>query len=228
MGFSSQEYWSVLSFSSPGDLPGPEIEPHLLCFLHWQVGSLPLAPLGKWGLEEVLKCHSCLQILASLMPPSKISPDIHLVKLYIFINISAILFPYLNTCERKCKKTQQGVKPGSLWNWTWSMLFYFHSYLQSENWSLTDLMCWEQPLSSHWMTNKLRKHRGNPQEAKVKNNSSYHYFKTSTEMSPATQCVWDRSHSFKPSRLLDKKQKHNQQQELWGRIQNQQLVPCRI
>ena len=93
MGFSSQEYWSVLSLSSPGDLPGPEIEPHLLCFLHWQVGSLPLAPLGKWGLEEVLKCHSCLQILASLMPPSKISPDIHLVKLYIFINRSWGLRP---------------------------------------------------------------------------------------------------------------------------------------
>ena len=165
------------------------LNPHLLCFPHWQAGSLPLVPLGEWGLGEVLKCYSCLQILASLMPPSKISPDIHLVKLYIFINISSILFPYLNTCERKCKKTQQGVKPGSLWNWTWSMLFYYHSYLQSENWSLTDLTCWEQPLSSHWMTNKLCKHRGNPQEAEVKNNSSYHYFKTSTEMSPVSHSV---------------------------------------
>ena len=27
MGFSSQGYWSALAFSSPGDLPGPEIEP---------------------------------------------------------------------------------------------------------------------------------------------------------------------------------------------------------
>ena len=27
MGFSGQEYWSGLSFPSPGDLPNPETEP---------------------------------------------------------------------------------------------------------------------------------------------------------------------------------------------------------
>ena len=27
MGFPSQEYWSVLPFPSPGDLPNPEMEP---------------------------------------------------------------------------------------------------------------------------------------------------------------------------------------------------------
>ena len=27
MGFSRQEYWSGLPFTSPGDLPSPEIEP---------------------------------------------------------------------------------------------------------------------------------------------------------------------------------------------------------
>ena len=27
MGFSRQEYWSGLTFPSPGDLPNPEIEP---------------------------------------------------------------------------------------------------------------------------------------------------------------------------------------------------------
>ena len=27
MGFSRQEYWSVLPFPSPGDLPDPRIEP---------------------------------------------------------------------------------------------------------------------------------------------------------------------------------------------------------
>ena len=30
MGFSRQEYWSGLPFSSPGDLPDPGIEPGLL------------------------------------------------------------------------------------------------------------------------------------------------------------------------------------------------------
>ena len=30
-GFSRQEYWSELSFPSPGDLPDPGIEPHISC-----------------------------------------------------------------------------------------------------------------------------------------------------------------------------------------------------
>ena len=32
MGFSRQEHWSGLPFPSPGDLPDPGIEPHVL---HW-------------------------------------------------------------------------------------------------------------------------------------------------------------------------------------------------
>ena len=44
MGFSRQEYWSELPFPPPGDLPNPGIEPGLLHLLHWQAGSLPLAP----------------------------------------------------------------------------------------------------------------------------------------------------------------------------------------
>ena len=47
MGFSRKEYWNGLPFPSPRDLPDPEINPHLLCLLQWQAGSLPLAPPGK-------------------------------------------------------------------------------------------------------------------------------------------------------------------------------------
>ena len=47
MGFSRQEYWSGLPCPPPGDLPDPGIEPMSLCLLHWQAGSLPLAPPGK-------------------------------------------------------------------------------------------------------------------------------------------------------------------------------------
>ena len=47
MGFSSQQYWSGLSGPPPGDLPNPGIEPVPLCLLHWQAGSLLLAPTGK-------------------------------------------------------------------------------------------------------------------------------------------------------------------------------------
>ena len=38
MGFSRQEYWSVLPCSSPGDLPNPRIEPQSLAL---QADSLP-------------------------------------------------------------------------------------------------------------------------------------------------------------------------------------------
>ena len=42
MGFSRQEYWSVLPFPSPGDLPDPVMEPvSPAC----HVGSLPLSHL---------------------------------------------------------------------------------------------------------------------------------------------------------------------------------------
>ena len=33
--------------SPPGDLPNPGSNPGLLCLVHWQVSSLPLAPPGK-------------------------------------------------------------------------------------------------------------------------------------------------------------------------------------
>ena len=45
IGFCSQVYWSGFPCSL-SDLPDPG-NPSLLCLLHWQVGSLPLAPPGK-------------------------------------------------------------------------------------------------------------------------------------------------------------------------------------
>ena len=47
MGFSRQEYWSGSPVPPSFDLPDPGSNPSLLCLLHWQVGSLPLAPPGK-------------------------------------------------------------------------------------------------------------------------------------------------------------------------------------
>ena len=51
--FSRQEYWSGLPSPPPGILPNQGLNPHLLCLLHWQAGSLPLAPPGlyvPWAL----------------------------------------------------------------------------------------------------------------------------------------------------------------------------------
>ena len=47
MGSSRQEYWSGLPCPLPGDLPTQGRNLHLLCLLHWRVGSLPLAPPAK-------------------------------------------------------------------------------------------------------------------------------------------------------------------------------------
>ena len=47
MRFSRQEYWSGLDTLLQGFFPTQGSNPHLLCLLHWQAGSLPLAPPGK-------------------------------------------------------------------------------------------------------------------------------------------------------------------------------------
>ena len=49
MGLSRQEYWSVLPFPSPGDLPNPGIKPTSPLFPALQVDSLPAQPRGKMG-----------------------------------------------------------------------------------------------------------------------------------------------------------------------------------
>ena len=52
MGFPRQEYWSGLSFPSPGDLPYPGIEP---VSPEWQVDSLPLSHLRSCEVWETVK-----------------------------------------------------------------------------------------------------------------------------------------------------------------------------
>ena len=57
MEFYKQEYWNGLPCPYPGDLPDPGIKPTSLCLLHWQAGSLPLAPSGKpFGRLHTGKC----------------------------------------------------------------------------------------------------------------------------------------------------------------------------
>ena len=54
MEFSRQKHWSGLPCPLQRDLPEPGIKPCILCLLHWQVGSLPLAPPGKPLLKNGL------------------------------------------------------------------------------------------------------------------------------------------------------------------------------
>ena len=54
MGFSRQEYWSGLPFSSPGDLPDPGIEPMAPAMAPaLQMDSLTAKPVGKRLLFKI-------------------------------------------------------------------------------------------------------------------------------------------------------------------------------
>ena len=59
MGFSRQEYWSGLSYPSPGIFLTQRIKSMSLCLLHWQAGFfLPLVPQGShyWGIIDNENC----------------------------------------------------------------------------------------------------------------------------------------------------------------------------
>ena len=60
MAFPRQEYWNGLPFPSPGDLPDPRINPHLL---HWQADSLTLNHQGS----TAYKCYS-ISLVTQLCP----------------------------------------------------------------------------------------------------------------------------------------------------------------
>ena len=76
--FSRQEYWSRLHALLQGIFLTQGSNPHLLCLLHWQAGSLPLAPPGKpkicyclylfWCLNYCYGSHfDCLYIFLMLL-----------------------------------------------------------------------------------------------------------------------------------------------------------------
>ena len=59
MGFSRREYWSMLPFPSPGDLPNPGIEPGSPSL---QADVLPSEPQGSPIFQNVVSIVSCLFI----------------------------------------------------------------------------------------------------------------------------------------------------------------------
>ena len=66
MGFSRQEYWSGLSFPSPGDLPGPGVEPMSPAL---QVDSLPLSHHGICLTYSSIQFSSVAQSCLTLCDP---------------------------------------------------------------------------------------------------------------------------------------------------------------
>ena len=73
MGFSRQEYWSGLPCSLPGDLPDQGSNPHLLCLLHWQAGSLPLGLCMDRVKKQVARCQvHCYSISIEIKPANNV------------------------------------------------------------------------------------------------------------------------------------------------------------
>ena len=63
--FSSQEYWSGLSFPTPGDLPNPGVEPGSPAL---KADSLPSEPPGK-PLESRLPGEISITSAMQMTPP---------------------------------------------------------------------------------------------------------------------------------------------------------------
>ena len=77
MGFSRQGYWRGLPCPPPGDLPNPGIKPTFLSLLHWQVGSLPLAPPGKTHLLICSVIYLVSGRFQSLRIPGPLGHSLH-------------------------------------------------------------------------------------------------------------------------------------------------------
>ena len=84
MWFSSQEYWGGLPSSPPEDLPDldwtcRDWPRDLFGLLHWEVGSLPVAPLGKPHTYQMIqflpKRKHLLVPISQSFPPSPAVPS---------------------------------------------------------------------------------------------------------------------------------------------------------
>ena len=123
MDFSRQEYWSGLPCPPPGDLPDPGIKPRtqgsnpgLLCLLHWQAGSLPLAPPGKPFHDCVIRLfYSHVLLLGTVIIFfSHTCPSTHK-------SIRPLKLKSIGRSWGKITKAREGKDKGL---WTWTMLKY--------------------------------------------------------------------------------------------------------
>ena len=80
MGFSRQEYWSGLPFSSPGDLPEPGIEPTSPALAG---GFFTAEPPGKrWKTAWPSINHHHAQLHLTLYNPMDCNPPITVIRSY--------------------------------------------------------------------------------------------------------------------------------------------------
>ena len=98
MGFSRQDYGVGCHGLLQGIFKTQESNPHLFCLLHWQAGSLPLAPPGKpvsvpslyvficFPLSPI--CNMALLRFFSLLHKVLTFPLASLFQYHLFISLS--------------------------------------------------------------------------------------------------------------------------------------------
>ena len=79
MGFSRQEYWSGCHAPLQGIFSTQGSNPCVLCLLHWQAGSLPLAPPGKACFATAPPSHPQLWIKIGHNPGERGNIMSHLI-----------------------------------------------------------------------------------------------------------------------------------------------------
>ena len=85
MEFSGHDYWIGLLSLLQRIFPTQGSNPHLLCLLHWQAGSLPLVQLGKpMFIESVMSSNHLI-----LCRPLRLLPSIFR-RIRVFSNESSL------------------------------------------------------------------------------------------------------------------------------------------
>ena len=122
MGFSRQEYWNGLPCPPPAIFLTQGLNPCLLCLLHWQAGSFPLAPPGK-PLPAARQAESPATTPCSLLSPAEPCLQPGCFGLSTFPSRAELLFIIFWGCIHISAAAPQGTAP--------SVLSSFNSLQQS-------------------------------------------------------------------------------------------------
>ena len=103
--------WVAMPFSRGSSCP--RIEPRLLHLLHWQAGSLPLAPPGKPSIHIIYTFSSIILLLTFLRSHIKreyLAGSIYMN--FVGLSVSAAAAKSLQSCPTLCDPIDSG-PPGS-------------------------------------------------------------------------------------------------------------------
>ena len=123
-GFPRQEYWSGLSFSAPGDLPDPRIEPRSLAS-----PALPGVWLGGtiskvWLMRGEFDCWHETLLIADLLSPVTTISDVPTC------NSSICLVWSENWVEQSHKLTQMNQQ--HVWEWIFLLWNHWNLFLHHQ------------------------------------------------------------------------------------------------